>query len=457
MARKPGEEQVDGPNFGLQRCAGRSSSRVASVGGRERPVTGIRTGIAAGLVVVLATLGFTFLVAWEVKAPCADGGASWDDGHQYRRLCYSDIVPLYDNEHLQSGRLPFLDRCPRRSSMCDEYPVLTMYTMRGAAAPVHSHRGFLTANAVILAIAAIGIAVTLYRLVGRRALLFALAPTLALYGFMNWDLLAVLAGTLATAAAIRGRGRLCGVLCGIGTAFKLYPALLLVPFGLQRRREAGLPGAFRLGAAAALTWLGLNLPFALSAFDGWSTFYRFNFTRPADFDSLWYVTCQRLVAHQPPGTACPYDHALNLASLLTFVIGAIVLYRLRTRHDPDFARWTFGLPMLVLFLLSNKVYSPQYSLWLLPWFALVNVRLSRFLAFEAIEVVLFVARFSFLGSLKGVPGLGLVPFQLAVAARAVVLVLILVDWVRHGGPAGHDPSFPPTTLDAGRSADLVLT
>ena len=47
------------------------------------------------------------------------------------------------------------------------------------------------------------------------------------------------------------------------------------------------------------------------------------------------------------------------------------------------------------FLLTNKVYSPQYGLWLLPWFALVFPDLRIFLAFEATEVAVFITRFSF--------------------------------------------------------------
>ena len=43
--------------------------------------------------------------------------------------------------------------------------------------------------------------------------------------------------------------------------------------------------------------------------------------------------------------------------------------------------------MLVLFLVTNKVYSPQYGLWLLPWFALALAADSaRWLAFQVADV-----------------------------------------------------------------------
>ena len=92
------------------------------------------------------------------KADCANG--VWD-GNQYSRLCYSDIVPLLGTEHLEGGRLPYLDPCPGDGE-CDEYPVLTMWVMRLAAWMSNSYGGFFYANALILAIAAGVTAVCLY-------------------------------------------------------------------------------------------------------------------------------------------------------------------------------------------------------------------------------------------------------------------------------------------------------
>ena len=69
------------------------------------------------------------------------------DGRQYRRFCYSDLVPLFGTEHLQGGRLPYLDRASTPGSQCDEYPVLTMYLMRLGAWVSSGYAGFFWANA----------------------------------------------------------------------------------------------------------------------------------------------------------------------------------------------------------------------------------------------------------------------------------------------------------------------
>src|SRR5438874_215273 len=157
------------------------------------------------------------------KASCAD--AMWTDLKQYRLLCYSDIVPLYGTERLQGDRLPYVDDCHANdvTNPCDEYPVLTMYTMRAAAWASHSFTSFFFWNAVFLSIAAGITAFLLFRLAGRRALYFALAPTLLLYGFMNWDLIAVAFATAGTYAFLRERHATSGLMLGLGTAAKLYP------------------------------------------------------------------------------------------------------------------------------------------------------------------------------------------------------------------------------------------
>jgi hypothetical protein len=92
----------------------------------------------------------------------------------------------------------------------------------------------------------------------------------------------------------------------------------------------------------------------------------------------------------------------------------------------------------VVFLLTNKVYSPQFSLWLLPWFALAFPNLWLFVAFEAADVAVFVTRFSWFGRYSGVEGgvsgIPLGVFEIAVVVRAAILVLCVVGWVRgrHG-------------------------
>ena len=379
------------------------------------------------LALVLLMLAGTLLIGQLIKAPCSGGG--WGDGRQYKRLCYTDIVPLYGTEHLEGDRLPYLDACPEGPGACDEYPVLTMYAMRAAASIGPSGlESFYQNNVLFLAACAVLITVMLYRLVGVRALYFAIAPTLAVYSFINWDLIAVAFATGATFAFLRKRPVLAGVLLGLGASAKFYPALLLVPFALEllRRDERRQATGLTLGAAGA--WLATNLPFMIAAPSNWWEFFRFNSARPPDWDSIWFIGCNV----NSDGYACMSSSVpiVNAVSLITFVALAAFVWWLKVKKQPDFPRWTFGLALLILFLLSNKVYSPQYSLWMLPWFALVLPDIRLFAAFQVTDVAVFVTRFLFFADLTGMEGgLPFWVFQTAILLRTVVLLGCVGAWV----------------------------
>jgi uncharacterized membrane protein len=238
------------------------------------------------------------------------------------------------------------------------------------------------------------------------------------------ELPAVALATGATLAYLRRRDAASGVLLGLGAAAKLYPILLLIPFALGRVRERRVPQAISLGVWTAITYSAVNLPFAIAAPRSWGTFFRFNWDRPADYDSLWYVACNRL--HFGCSLSTP---SIGRLSAIAFVaLGAIVFWA-RWRRQPDFPRWTFGFPMIAVFLLTNKVYSPQYGLWLLPWFALALPSLPLFAAFEVADVAVFITRFSWFARLSDLGGLPIGAFQVALVVRDAVLILCLVAWV----------------------------
>ena len=381
------------------------------------------------LSMVLVCVAGTMAVGTALKYRCATGNY---DGRQYRGLCYSDIVPLLGTEQLAGGRLPFLDRCAPSPNNCDEYPVLTMYVMRATAwVSGDTTAAFYYTNAVLLAVFAAATAVGLWLLAGRRALWFALAPTLLIYGTINWDLVAVAFATLALVAFASRRDGWTGVLLGLGAAAKFYPVLLVIPLFLQGIQDREPDRSVRVLWWTLGTWIAVNLPFAIAAPGAWFEFFRFNSGRVADFDSLWYIACRHWDA------ACISTGTVNAWSLILFIAAFGLLFLLKYRRDPDFPRWTLGFPLLACFLLFNKVYSPQYGLWLLPWFALVVPRWSWFAAFGAADVAVFLTRFRYFFPIY-VAGGALTPeerwFEFAVLARAAILVCCLVIWVRRDAP-----------------------
>lgn len=393
-----------------------------------RAVTKTAGRISLATVLACATLTFGVGVAW--KSYCA--GGDWRDARQYTAACYSDIIPLLGTEQLAGNRRPFLDACveppsPQDRTECDEYPVLTMYFMRAAASLSGANvSAYFWSNVLLLWICAMVVAACCYFLVGKRALFFALAPTLLLSGVLNWDLFAIALSSLGLLYFFTRRNLAAGALMGLGAAAKFFPALLVVPMIRDRVRSKERRGGVAVLGSAAGAWIVANIPFALIAFSGWWEFFRFNGTRTADYDSLWFIG-YRLTG----GDATAHTDLINAGSAGLFVVTVALVWIIKAHRHPDFPRWSLGFPILVLFLLTNKVYSPQYSLFLLAWFALALPSIWAFVLFELTEILVYVTRFKWFATLPplSLSGPSTAVFETMVLLRASVLLGCVIGWI----------------------------
>ncbi|ARZ69055.1 glycosyltransferase 87 family protein [Streptomyces sp. HU2014] len=413
-------------------------------------------------VIVLVALGM-FALGMVQKLPCYEYGWFFGATTQYTHACYSDIPHLYSGRGFDAGLIPYFDRIPQElSGGMDylEYPVLTGLFMEVAAritpgGGTLQHREQLNwlVNAGMLMACAAVLAVCAARTHRRRpwdGLLVALAPALALTATVNWDLLAVALTALAMLMWARERVVVAGVLIGLAAAAKLYPVLLLGPLLILCLR-AGRLRAFRDAAVGAVVaWLAVNLPVMIThdatgfhIREGWAKFYTFSQERPIDFGSVWLLISQR--------TGNPLENANTYVTLLMILgclaIGALGLYAPRR---PRFAQLAFLV--VALFVLTNKVYSPQYVLWLIPLAVLARPKWRDFLVWQACEVLYFLGIWSYLaytGSGDKHQGLPVEGYQLAIALHllgtlylcAVVVRDILLperDVVRRDG--SDDPS-----------------
>jgi uncharacterized membrane protein len=236
---------------------------------------------------------------------------------------------------------------------------------------------------------------------------------------------------------------------GLGTAAKLYPlfalgAFLVVAIRRRQLRDFGLAAA---GAAGA--WLVANLPALLGNLAGWETFWTFNSGRGPDLGSLW------LAFSQHGHTASP--HTINLVSWAVFGGGclAVLVLGLRARHVPRVAQLAYLI--LVTFLLVNKVYSPQYVLWLLPVAVLAVPRWRPLLIWQAGELFYFAACWWFLGGFTasatgGAPDpLYSVAIVLRMAAELYLAGVVVRDILRPSHDVAReflddDPMCPPRML-----------
>jgi len=449
---------------------------VHAVVGRSRFWTPLRAVLL--LAVVLLAFG------WLGKAPClqqydTDGGPAldWRNNRQYVAMCYSDTVPLYGIEKLDTGAVPYRDSwvqdagTPNEQLRYMEYPVLTGFFQyvnarlaAGWLALVAQQPWLPTALPVVvyftfsalwLALAWLVVVWGVCRLRPGRpwdAALVACSPLVAVHAFTNFDALAVAFATAALLAFARRRPWLAGALLGVGGAVKLYPLILLLPLVLVavRRRDPG--PAVRTVLAALLTWAAVNAPVALTWTAGWWEFFRLNGSRPADPDSLWYVVSYFTGWPGFDGELAAGEVPVVLNTVIAgLFVAAVAGLAVLVRHAPQPPRVaSMAFLAVAAFLLINKVWSPQYSLWLVPLAVLALPRWRLLLAWMTLDALVWVPRmFYYVGpSARGLP-----PdwFLGAVVARDLVVVVLMglvvrsvlrpdTDPVR--GVGGDDPEWP---------------
>jgi Glycosyltransferase family 87 len=379
-------------------------------------------------VLLMLALGSVFLIAGAAqKAPCANEAfAATHSGASIP--CYSDVAVAIRTEEL-SGRLPYLDACNR--AVCDEYPVGTMYVMAGAAWVTGGRIGpFYTVN-VLIFLGCVALIIWALERLHARTVLFAAAPTLLLYGTLNWDLLAVASATIATYLLLVRRPNSSGIALGVGAAIKLYPALLAGPFAwhlVTRRRTSD---ARNLALGTVTSWAVLNLPFVFLATSGWIQVFAFNRARGVDFESLWRLPCSVGM--------CPSSDVLNGLIATIVVVSVAAIWTVVLRRVPEEPRWLLSFPLLVVIVVTGKFWSPQYALWLLPWFALTRIPTRVWLAYQLSEVLEFIVRSAFMSGSLG-SQISLSWLLLTVALRAVLLLRCVWWWMRDPEPTPGIPS-----------------
>ena len=370
--------------------------------------------------VVLAMTALCFVLGMVQKAPCFEN--SWQDGDtRYTHMCYSDLPYLYTGRGLAELNWPYSgDEQVRARYDVMEYPVGIAYAAWATAWVTHWVNGspdieprfamptddlfsdeevahevrlFVVLSALAFAAAALLSAWFLTQVNPRRpwdAALFALSPVLALNALINWDFLAVVLVAGALWAWARDRPGLTGVLIGLGTATKLFPLLLLggllvICLRNRRMRDFGVA----VGAALA-AWVVANLPAYLTGSEQWRVFWGFNADRGADLGSIWLVLAESLDTSFEAST-------VNVGSwlfLFAWCLGVLAL-GLKAPQTPRLAQ--LGFLVVVGFLLVNKVYSPQYVLWLLPLAVMARPRWRDQLVWQAGEIFYFASVWWYLG------------------------------------------------------------
>lgn len=418
----------------------------------RRALTGINWWTPVRIIALVA-IGM-FALGMAQKAPCYDGGWFFGATSQYTHACYSDIPHLYGGRGFSIDLVPYFDRIPQDvSGGMDylEYPVLTGLFMEVASwltphggSDQHRAQVYWLVNSGMLMICAVVIAVCVARTHRRRpwdALLVALAPAFALTATINWDLFAVALTAAALLLWSRSRPLAAGVLLGLATAAKLYPVLLLGPLLLLCLRAGKWRAFWSATAGAVAAWLVVNLPVMLTQNDqgdlavreGWKKFYTFSQERPVDFGSIWLIISQR--------SGHSLDNANTYATvLMLFACAGIAALALCAPRRPRLAQLAFLV--VAAFILTNKVYSPQYVLWLVPLAVLARPRWRDFLIWQACEVAYFLGIWMYLaytGSGSKHQGLPTDGYQLAIVVHLLGTLFLCAMVVRDALLPDRDP------------------
>ena len=342
------------------------------------------------------------LLGFANKARCAgpefdEAGRSGPDfSIRYDRdVCYSDIQYLWLGRDIDKHVFPYVSgRITEDGALTGgtvEYPVLTGLLIWAGALYAETDAGFLLGSALLMAPFGLLTAWLLGRLSRWRALLWSLAPPLVLYAFHNWDLPVVACSVAAVYVLHKGWGRLgarrplvergmvAGALLGLGFAFKLYPGMFVLPLALYVL-TANRPGrydyvaALRVVGASVVTVVAVNLPFALLGYPGWLASFVFQGQRKVDIttNSIWFWGFRPESNPENESFQSTIDWLSPALVLLSFAV-ALGVGWWRLRREGSYPWIAVSAAMLCGFLLLHKVHSPQYTLWLVPFFVLLRV------------------------------------------------------------------------------------
>ncbi len=289
-------------------------------------------------------------------------GAPW-------QIVYSDSLAFY--QRISAPGLPYL-------SKNIEYPVITGWFMQSMAWLGQSRAGYFIFNSLFLILIAAAATYFLYQLApepNRKRLwqFWIFAPSMLIFSVYNWDLIAVLFSLAAFYFAQKNKSGWAAFFLALGFSAKLYPVIYLPILILKNKK-----GWLKIIAVFLATFLILNSFFLIANFAGWSYFFTLNNLRNSNPDSIWTIVRFFFRNLNVP--------AINFLSLSFF--GGSYLFLLWKRRTENLIKLSFAATLL--FLIFNKVFSPQYLLWLLPFFVLLpQIKKSWFYVLEFSNLAVF--------------------------------------------------------------------
>lgn len=400
------------------------------------------------VIVVVSLLLTSLLMYWSylVKIKCGgppflEGGRSshWPVGDADAVIpCYSDLMFLWKGRGIDEHIFPYIhggiNADGKLFGGVVEYPVLSGMMMWLGAIGAHTDTEFFQHSVWLLIPFGLAITVLLALMVRWWVLFWAATPPLVLYSFHNWELPVTATAVAAVAVMAWGAGIsprtgrrrlslragaiLASILLALGFCLKIYPGLFVLPLALYVLTSSAPPagssapeirtgsvrntldwtGAACTLAAAVITVIAVQLPFMVLGFDGWKAALSFQGRRKADVDtnSIWYWGLR----HVTGGQNSTYNSLVGVLSPLLILAAFALSIHLGRRYYERLGTFPWigvAASMLAGFMLFHKVHSPQYTLWILPFFVLLQIRWPVIVAYLLADFVLDTTIFRLFG------------------------------------------------------------
>lgn len=431
------------------------------VDGRRRRSVGWHLTLLVGLA-VLGTVQ---------KLPCLRGAVDTDT--LATAQCYSDIPLFYVGRGLAAdigwfGGLPpgfgdleypplinlFIEATAKATHLVMGIPSEALTERAGmSAAEIYVQAGMAAEERTFFILSAAGLLaaalVAVYAAgraewsVGSTTTWLMAAPLIVLTFAVNWDLPAIAFAVLAVIAWDRRRWPWFGALVALGTATKLFPLVLLAAAYTLLTRDRQWRSAAKATVGFAAVWLTVNLPLFLTDREGWSTFWVSNSERSAYFGSLWMslrmlgvpTTSQQLSLVLAGGVLVTWC-ALTAATWLRILRPTLL---------------ELATALMLVFFMVGKVYSPQYSLWVM--LAVLATVSARWLvgAVAVAETFHYVATWLYIRGITtpeaGIDKTYLVSIALRLVGEGLVVLYILwITWRRAVDDRGTEAQAPSRTM-----------
>jgi uncharacterized membrane protein len=200
------------------------------------------------------------------------------------------------------------------------------------------------------------------------------------------------------------RAVVASVLLGIGFAFKIYPAIFVLPLclyvltggsggrSLPRGVRYDVAGAVKVALASIVTVVLINLPFVVIGLEGWKASFAFQGLRRVDIttNSIWFWSMRPFMSDATMQSVVGVLSPVGIVA--SFVLACWIGWR-RYLREGTYPWVPVSAAMLCGFLLLHKVHSPQYTLWLVPMFVLLRVNWGWVAAYFAADFAMGVGIF----------------------------------------------------------------